>query len=193
MAVMPRAQALRRMGSRALTMPRGVYERKPRNSPFLGRSNGKTLEQRFWEKVDRDQMGPGCWYWIGSINGNGYGNFWVDGKVTLAHRTVFKMMGLELSPLYVDHQCMNTRCCNPAHLRFVDAKVNGLENCESPMAKNARKTHCKHGHPLSGDNIVLILRPRVKNRWGNWKTRTSTTRACLTCYPHAANSKYRVA
>lgn len=33
-------------------------------------------------------------------------------------------------------------------------KANGLAG-KSPAAENSTKTHCKHGHPLSGDNLYL--------------------------------------
>ena len=31
---------------------------------------------------------------------------------------------------------------------------------ESPPAANARKTHCKRGHPLSGENLLIQAEQR---------------------------------
>ena len=43
---------------------------------------------------------------------------------------------------------------NPAHLELVPLKINYLRGVGTP-ADNARKTHCKRGHPLSGDNLRM--------------------------------------
>jgi hypothetical protein len=43
-----------------------------------------------------------------------------------------------------------------------------------PAGINARKTRCKHGHPLSPDNVELVNTGR--GRLG---------RRCLTCHPRA--------
>ena len=43
---------------------------------------------------------------------------------------------------------------------FFDAQYGGVENQASDARRrfgpsNARKTHCKHGHPFSGDNLKI--------------------------------------
>jgi hypothetical protein len=55
--------------------------------------------------------------------------------------------------LFLDHTCRNRNCVNPQHLDPVTNKENILRGEGSP-AKNARKTHCKNGHPLKGENLV---------------------------------------
>ena len=53
------------------------------------------------------------------------------------------------SGMQLDHICRNRVCCNPQHLEPVTPKEN---QHRSPIT-SAGKTHCKRGHPLSGDNL----------------------------------------
>jgi len=55
----------------------------------------------------------------------------------------------------VDHLCRNTCCINPDHMEIVTLAENILRgNC--PSAINSRKTHCKRGHKLSGNNLLIF-------------------------------------
>lgn len=55
-----------------------------------------------------------------------------------------------------DRGCVSTLCVNPAHLEAVTMRENNLRGRTNACAVNARKTLCKRGHPLSGDNLYLI-------------------------------------
>ena len=121
-------------------MPSGVYARA-------------TSQERFWGKVD--EVDSGCWEWIGCDNSVGYGVFSYKRHLVYAHRFSYELQkGLIPSGLTLDHLCRNTRCVNPAHLEAVTRKVNNLRGI-SPAAKNARKTHCVHGHPFSLENTYI--------------------------------------
>lgn len=151
-----------------------------------------TLAERFWPKVDKDQVGTGCWEWTKATNPAGYGVMWVGGKppLILAHRLSLMLAGVEVPFTgrktrgngsigeydIVDHLCKNHTCVYPGHLRLVSQRVNTLEEVDSPFARNARKVACIHGHPLSGANLAIA--PYKGRRGGQY-----TTRVCLTCYP----------
>lgn len=92
----------------------------------------------------------GCWEWQGSLDRYGYGRIWVNQKWVIAHRYFFKAHKGHL-PSCLDHLCRNRACVNPDHLEPVTNKVNVLRG-ENFAAKNARKTHCKNGHPYSKEN-----------------------------------------
>ncbi len=58
--------------------------------------------------------------------------------------------------LYVDHLCRTPACINPAHMELVTNGENVLRGV-CPAALNARKTHCKRGHPLDGANLRILV------------------------------------
>ena len=126
-------------------------------------------------KVNIDDSEDGCWNWTGAIHKLGYGQFKFNGSMKRAHRVSYELVkGSIPKGLEIDHICRNRRCVYPDHLRSVTHKVNVLVG-DSFMARRAMQTHCIHGHPLSGDNLI---------------TRPSGGRKCKTCQ-RAAERRYK--
>lgn len=128
-------------------------------------ASGDREAERFWMKVavaeDRSPRGFGeCWVWTASLTGQGYGQFHptgIRGNVG-AHRWSFEdQRGPIPAGFEVDHLCGRRNCVNPEHLHAVAPLENKMRG-NSPTAINARKTHCVHGHPLSGDNLYAHRR-----------------------------------
>lgn len=119
-------------------------------------------EVRFWRKV---HITPGCWLWQGKPDKGGYGVLNVtDGKRMLAHRFSYELhAGPIPEGLHIDHLCKVTMCVNPAHLEAVTPYENWRRS-DSPATIASRKTHCKRGHPLSGDNLRLVRSSRDPER-----------------------------
>lgn len=110
------------------------------------------LPGRFWLKVERDEQ-TRCWQWVASKNSSGYGTFGVKRRIVATHRLTFSIFNGPLdSSLEIDHLCRNRACCNPAHLEQVTKRTNVLRG-ENNAAQNARKSVCKAGHPLEGENV----------------------------------------
>jgi hypothetical protein len=103
---------------------------------------------RFWAKVDRTD---GCWYWRGHIIPLGYGQFGIGNrKLVRAHRYAYEqLIGPIPDGLELDHLCGVRHCVNPSHLE----PVTHAENM-----RRSRKTHCKRGHELAGDNLYFTKR-----------------------------------
>lgn len=75
----------------------------------------KSIEERFWEKVDR-RGSDECWPWMNST-ARGYGEFYVSperGKV-MAHSFAIELTtGIPCPPGQEGcHDCDNPPCCNP--------------------------------------------------------------------------------
>lgn len=124
-------------------------------------------KNRFVSKIDFHTSPIGCWIWKGSHRGYIYGSFWFMEKNVMAHRFAYEFIGgYEIPEGYsIDHLCKNTSCVNPNHLEAVSKSENSIRT-RNEFGKNAIKTHCKRGHPLSGSNLYI-----AKNN----------TRKCYTC------------
>lgn len=134
------------------------------------------------------QSGPECWPWPHGLNKDGYGVTSRGDSQHLVHRAVWSLVvGPIPDGLTLDHMCHNEdpdcqggraclhrRCANPAHLVVAEGVENTLRG-KNIWAVNARKTQCKHGHPLSGPN--LYVNPRGQ-------------RQCRTCQA-AREQRYR--
>ena len=134
---------------------------------------------RFWQYVDKS--GPnGCWNWTG-LTLHGYGRFTIGNRPednrrqVQAHRYSYELLAAPIPEGYqIDHLCNNRRCVNPQHLEVVTPQTNTLRG-NGVSARNARKTHCPHGHPYTEENTILDKRGNRKCkacrdlRYRRWK------------------------
>lgn len=133
--------------------------------------------ERLWVHVG---IGAGgCWIWDGSRFPTGYGRLTLGGQTYYTHRIMHMIFVGEIAKgLHTDHLCRVRECCNPDHLEVVTCRENILRSPIAPAAVNASKTHCKRGHPLSGDNLELL---------------EGVGRRCRTCAITAARERYAAA
>ena len=147
---------------------------------------GESAADRFWRHVD--QSGP-CWIWQGPKAKLGYGLFTVRiGLRVGAHRFAYEQTHGEIPDrMVIDHLCRNPACVNPDHLEAVTQSVN-LKRGDNWQR---RKTHCPHGHPYSGTNLIINPRGRrvcrecqrlrwVRRYWGDGRVRIRAKRSTAT-------------
>jgi hypothetical protein len=116
-----------------------------------------------------------CLRWSGKKDKGGYGVLGrrIDGKLKMfqAHRYLYEQTeGKIQEGMFMDHICRVRCCVNPYHLRVVTPKISVYENNNSPVAKNAKKTHCHKGHEYTVDNLLYEKRGerRCKKCRTNW-------------------------
>jgi hypothetical protein len=119
------------------------YSPEARARLEMRRLSGPTLEQRFWQKVDKSAGDDGCWLWTGSIVHTGYGSFNI-GRGThgsdSAHRVAYLLaVGCIPPKMQLDHLCRVRHCVNPRHLEVVTQQENLRRG-------TALITSCPQGH-----------------------------------------------
>lgn len=97
----------------------------------------KTLEERFWSKVDKSAGADDCWPWTAGVNAQGYGQFYLDGAAR-SHRVAWQLTNGPIPDgLHVLHHCDNTRCCNVSRCLFLGTNE---ENIADKMAKGRHRS-----------------------------------------------------
>jgi hypothetical protein len=85
-----------------------------------------------------------CWRFTGTTTP--YGRI-AKAQDSYTHRLGWKLLRGDIpGDKELHHRCGVYACWNPDHLELVTHAENQL---------HLRKTHCKHGHPLSGDNLRI--------------------------------------
>ena len=115
-----------------------------------------------------DAVAPSrCWTWLGGKAKGGYGKYHTPTdkhghrRQVIAHLYLWEQV-VDLVPagFELDHLCGTPGCVHVdadphvSHIRVTTPRENTLRG-NNPAAQNARKTHCEHGHPLSGDNLYM--------------------------------------
>ena len=112
--------------------------------------------ERFWPKVDKSGGPDACWNWMAST-ANGYGRFRIQRGASVVQASRFaweQLRGPIPAELELDHLCRNPRCVNPRHLDPVTHREN-IRRGEGPVGRNAKKTQCHKGPPLTGSNLHI--------------------------------------
>jgi hypothetical protein len=130
---------------------------KTHNNGSLFGDHMKTVEERFWEKVDRRGEDE-CWEWLGGWRGNGYGYFSIGGKEMNAHRGSWIIHnGNVPAELCVCHICDNRRCVNPKHLFLGTISDNAVDM----VKKHRHVSQINPGCYPRGDKHHTHLRPET--------------------------------
>jgi len=111
---------------------------------------------RFWRNVNK--IPNGCWEWLASRSGNGYGGFYLSGRKVKAHRFAYEtLIGIIPEGLEIDHLCRNRKCVNPSHMELVTRSENIRRGLLPEIGRQYQqsKTCCPKGHPYDDKNTYL--------------------------------------
>ena len=128
-------------------------------SKFVGNNqfSGKTLEERFWEKVDIRSEDE-CWEWKGSRHWKWkYGHFKLNGKTISSHKVFYEMSkGKIPEGLLVLHKCDNPPCVNPNHL-FLGTNDDNMKDMAT-KGRSADNQGSKNPKAKLTENDVIQIR-----------------------------------
>lgn len=131
-------------------------QKEPRD-PQGTHNGGETLADRL-ERLSVPEPNTGCRLYLGCLTPSGYGRFRFAGRVQMAHRAAYELrFGPVPDGLEIDHLCRQRSCLEVRHLEAVTHHENWRRGT-SFSAENARKTHCKFGHPFADYNLLLTAR-----------------------------------
>lgn len=139
--------------------------------PFYISKTMKTVKERFEEKYI-PEPNTGCWLWTATTMRGGYGHFFINKKLTGAHRASWMIYNGELSLIgkNVCHRCDTPACVNPEHL-FLGSQSDNVRDMHNKRRGAKKKSVCRKGHVLNEDNTSLN-----KNGYRRCKKCTNSTR-----------------
>lgn len=124
--------------------------------------------RRFWEYAIVKGHNE-CWEWVGPLGKDNRGVLSIGdtGHRITASRLSLLMNGADLpDEKLACHKCGNANCVNPNHLYSGTNITNGADASAMKRLNGQNKTHCKHGHELTADNVRI---------------RSNGTRNCKAC------------
>lgn len=123
-------------------------------------SDRRTVEERFWARVDTSSDATACWLWTGGRDKDGYGKFKVGGKDARAHvYALERIVGKLPKGILACHRCDNPPCCNDAHLFPGDHSANIRDMVSKGRAMH--KSGEKHGMAKFTWEQIRDIRSRV--------------------------------
>jgi hypothetical protein len=137
----------------------------------------RSTVDRILARVEKTET---CWLWRGAKSGHGYGVIGYRGRQRPAHRVLYELTRAPVpKSLDIDHLCRVRNCVNPDHLEPVTHQENCKRGINGGDRHNAAKTHCKNGHPFSGDNLYI-----------GRQLKGGIQRRCRTCHRERALRRY---
>lgn len=122
-------------------------------------------------------LATGCWLWMDSTDGHGYGAASFRGYGTnKAHRIAWLLFrGPIPAGMHLHHLCERPQCVCPEHLLPVTPREHVTEYTPQAITSIQRdQTHCCRGHELSGENLYIYpgtTKRRCRKCYQEWAQR----------------------
>jgi hypothetical protein len=98
---------------------------------------------KFFDRLERRGE---CLVFTGGLDGFGYSQVRIDGRIHKGHRPVYELVNGPLPPgTQVHHICRVRACVEPTHLKAVTPSEHGVEH---------RLAVCKRGHDMHGNRYA---------------------------------------
>lgn len=140
-----------------------------------------TLKEKISKRLLKRRVvnGSCCWFFTGPSGGIKH-EICINGKNRVVSRvSAWLFLDFDLDdPSLICHKCRSQGLCwNPEHIYIGNTSTNTKDAIRDGTFKNpnTNKTHCKHGHELSGSNLYTYTDKAGKHhRWCR-ACRTPTT------------------
>lgn len=141
---------------------------------------------RRFEQQHIPEPNSGCWLWTGAVGSGGYGQLWMHGRLTLAHRVSYEIFVQKPDPgTAVCHTCDNRLCVNPAHL-FLGTRA---DNSADMVAKNRQsKGEQRHNSKISPITVRAILASSLSDT--EWAAKLGVTKGTINHIRHRRNWRH---
>lgn len=120
-----------------------------------------SMRQRFEANVS-PEPNSGCWLWMGSIAGTGYGQMSRNralGPIT-THRVAYELYRGPVGDKHVLHHCDVRSCCNPDHLYLGTNAENARDRMERGTARGPSQKGNQHWSSKLTEEAVRDIRTK---------------------------------
>jgi len=120
-------------------------------------------KEKFTNRINKTDN---CWYWIGAVDGRGYGMIGhpLMNTTIRAHRIAYQLFKGNVGTLHVLHKCDTKLCVNPDHL-FLGTHAANMADMRK---KGRRKNICafeKNGRAkLTFEQVKIIRETKGQRR-----------------------------